>query len=229
VAQLNRGRVSDPAQAALSGSHRKAPGSAGGYLLHILNEELNVIVCRIVSGSRGANEGEWRIWPLGGVQRDKFVVDDDHGFLLLVAELFGQPLQQSYARIQRTAGLLSLGYFETARAALSITSATSFSCRHVILEGRLRFFDDTDVEVIIDKNVVNAPPARTVRPDTVDEDDIFHFGLLSLQFWNARQGGDTQYCGEQGESSKPFSSPNNVTHLSSFSNSVSRCAWWGFA
>jgi hypothetical protein len=32
VAQLNRGRVSDPAQAALSGSHRKAPGSAGGYL-----------------------------------------------------------------------------------------------------------------------------------------------------------------------------------------------------
>jgi len=33
VAQLNRGRVSDPAQAALSGSHRKAPGSAGGYLL----------------------------------------------------------------------------------------------------------------------------------------------------------------------------------------------------
>jgi putative transposase len=27
-----RGRVSDPAQAALSGSHRKAPGFAGGYL-----------------------------------------------------------------------------------------------------------------------------------------------------------------------------------------------------
>ena len=33
VAQSNRGRVSDPALAALSGSHRKAPGSAGGYLL----------------------------------------------------------------------------------------------------------------------------------------------------------------------------------------------------
>jgi hypothetical protein len=30
---MNRGRVSDPAQAALSGSHRKAPGSAEGYLL----------------------------------------------------------------------------------------------------------------------------------------------------------------------------------------------------
>src|ERR1017187_8553515 len=44
VAQLKRGRVSDPAQAALSGSHRKAPGSAGGYLLHptevILGHEL---------------------------------------------------------------------------------------------------------------------------------------------------------------------------------------------
>ena len=33
VAQPNRGRVSDPTQAALSGSHNKAPGSAGGYLL----------------------------------------------------------------------------------------------------------------------------------------------------------------------------------------------------
>ena len=33
MAQLNRGRVSVPAQAALSGSHRKASGFAGGYLL----------------------------------------------------------------------------------------------------------------------------------------------------------------------------------------------------
>jgi hypothetical protein len=32
VAQRNRGRVSVPAQAALSGSHNKAPGFAGGYL-----------------------------------------------------------------------------------------------------------------------------------------------------------------------------------------------------
>jgi putative transposase len=32
VAQINRGRVSDPAQAALSGSHQKAPGSLPGVL-----------------------------------------------------------------------------------------------------------------------------------------------------------------------------------------------------
>jgi hypothetical protein len=32
VAQFNRGRVSDPAQAALSGSQNEAPGSAGGNL-----------------------------------------------------------------------------------------------------------------------------------------------------------------------------------------------------
>jgi hypothetical protein len=32
VAQINRGRVSDPAQAALSGSHNEVPGSAGGNL-----------------------------------------------------------------------------------------------------------------------------------------------------------------------------------------------------
>jgi hypothetical protein len=33
VLQPDQGRVSDPAQAALSGSPRKAPGFAGGYLL----------------------------------------------------------------------------------------------------------------------------------------------------------------------------------------------------
>src|SRR5258708_7216655 len=51
---------------------------------------------------------------------------------------------------------------------------------HIILEGRLGLLDDGDFEAIPDKVVVNAPPARTVRPGTVDEDDIFHFGLLCL-------------------------------------------------
>jgi len=31
--KFNQGRLSDSAQAALSGSHRNASGSAGGYLL----------------------------------------------------------------------------------------------------------------------------------------------------------------------------------------------------
>ena len=48
------------------------------------------------------------------------------------------------------------------------------------MEGRLRLLDDADFEAIPDKVVVNAPPARTVRPGTMDEDDIFHVGLLSL-------------------------------------------------
>jgi hypothetical protein len=33
VTETNRGRVSDPGQAALSGSQSKPSGSAGGYLL----------------------------------------------------------------------------------------------------------------------------------------------------------------------------------------------------
>ena len=52
---------------------------------------------------------------------------------------------------------------------------------HIILIGRLGLLDHGDFEAIPDEVVVNAPPARrTVRPGTVDEDDIFHFGLLSL-------------------------------------------------
>jgi hypothetical protein len=51
---------------------------------------------------------------------------------------------------------------------------------HIIVERRLRLLDDADFEAIPDKVVVNAPPARTVRPGTVDEDYIFHVGLLSV-------------------------------------------------
>ena len=40
---------------------------------------------------------------------------------------------------------------------------------HIILEGRLGLLDDANVEAVLDKNVVNAFPARTVRPSTVDE------------------------------------------------------------
>ena len=35
LAQINRGRINDPAQAALSGSHNKASGFAGGWPLAI--------------------------------------------------------------------------------------------------------------------------------------------------------------------------------------------------
>jgi len=35
---------------------------------------------------------------------------------------------------------------------------------HIILEGRLRLLDDGDVETILDKVVVNAPPAPNRQP-----------------------------------------------------------------
>lgn len=40
--------------------------------------------------------------------------------------------------------------------------------------------NDADVVAILDKVVVNAPLAGIVRPGTVDEDDIFFGGFLSL-------------------------------------------------
>ena len=51
---------------------------------------------------------------------------------------------------------------------------------HIIMEGRLRLLDDVDLEAVPDKDVVNTPPTRTVRPGTVDENNIFHSELLSL-------------------------------------------------
>jgi hypothetical protein len=52
---------------------------------------------------------------------------------------------------------------------------------YIILEGGLRLLNDADVVAILDKVVVNAPLAGTVRPGTVDEGDIFYGGFLSLQ------------------------------------------------
>jgi hypothetical protein len=45
---------------------------------------------------------------------------------------------------------------------------------HIILEGRLRLLDDADVEAIRDKNVVDAFPARTVRPGPVNQNNILN-------------------------------------------------------
>ena len=59
----------------------------------------------------------------------------------------------------------------------------AFHGGHVILEGCLRLLDDADFEAASDKPVVNASPARPVRPGTVDENDVFHVELLRLQLW----------------------------------------------
>jgi hypothetical protein len=43
---------------------------------------------------------------------------------------------------------------------------------HIVFEGRLRFLNDTDVVAILDENIVNAFPARTIRPRTVNQNNI---------------------------------------------------------
>ena len=70
---------------------------------------------------------------------------------------------------------------KNARSVLQCEDA--FHGGYIFLEGRLRLLDDADVIAVLDKVVVNALPARTVRPGTVDEDDIFHVGLLSVKVW----------------------------------------------
>ena len=43
----------------------------------------------------------------------------------------------------------------------------------ILLERRLRLLNDADIVAIFDKNVVNAPPARTICPGAMDEYDVF--------------------------------------------------------
>jgi hypothetical protein len=43
---------------------------------------------------------------------------------------------------------------------------------HIFFKGRLRLLDDADVVAILDKNVVDASPAGTICPGTVNQNDI---------------------------------------------------------
>jgi hypothetical protein len=44
--------------------------------------------------------------------------------------------------------------------------------RHIFLEGRERLLDDADVVAILDNYVVNALPAGTVYPGTVNQNNV---------------------------------------------------------
>ena len=51
----------------------------------------------------------------------------------------------------------------------------------IFFEGRLRLLNDADVVAILDKNVVNAFPARTICPGTVNQNNIPNAMLLVLR------------------------------------------------
>jgi hypothetical protein len=52
---------------------------------------------------------------------------------------------------------------------------------HVFFERGFRLVDDADVVAILDKNVVNALPARTVYPRTVYQNNISNAMLFVLR------------------------------------------------
>src|SRR5437762_13348640 len=53
--------------------------------------------------------------------------------------------------------------------------------RHIFLKGCLRLLDDTYLVTILGENVVNAFPAGTIRPATVNKDNISHATFLALR------------------------------------------------
>src|ERR1700719_4841547 len=67
---------------------------------------------------------------------------------------------------------------QNARSVLESKDALR-SC-DILLERRLRLLHDGDVVTIIDQNVVNAFPARTICPGTVSQNDIPNAPLLVL-------------------------------------------------
>jgi hypothetical protein len=68
---------------------------------------------------------------------------------------------------------------KNARSVLLSNNALGGS--HVFTKGRLRLLDHADVVAIFDKNVVNAFPARTIHPSTVNQNNIPDAMLVVLR------------------------------------------------
>jgi hypothetical protein len=68
---------------------------------------------------------------------------------------------------------------KNARSILLSKDAPSGS--HIFFKGRLRLLDDADVKAILDKDVVDALPARTICPRTVYQNNIPNAMLLVLR------------------------------------------------
>jgi hypothetical protein len=52
---------------------------------------------------------------------------------------------------------------------------------HIVFKGRLRLLDDADVVTILDKDVVDALPAGTICPGSVNQNNVPSAILLVLR------------------------------------------------
>ena len=62
-----------------------------------------------------------------------------------------------------------------------LLSKDTFGRSHVVFKRSFRLLDDADVVVVLDKNVVNAFPARTICPSAVNQNNIPNATLLVLR------------------------------------------------
>jgi hypothetical protein len=60
-------------------------------------------------------------------------------------------------------------------------SEESLRGSHIFSKRRLGFLDEADVVPILDKNVVDAFPARTIRPGAVNQNNVPNAMLLVLR------------------------------------------------
>jgi len=62
-----------------------------------------------------------------------------------------------------------------------LQSEDAFCRRDIFFKGCLRLLDDTYLVTILDQNVVNAFPARTICPGTVNKDNISYATFFALR------------------------------------------------
>jgi hypothetical protein len=68
-----------------------------------------------------------------------------------------------------------------------LLSKDTFGRSHVVFKRSFRLLDDADVVAVLDENVVNAFPARTICPGTMHQNNIPNAMLLLLS-WERTTG-----------------------------------------
>src|ERR1700730_13060500 len=63
----------------------------------------------------------------------------------------------------------------------TLLSEDAFCGSHIFFKGCLRLLDDANVVTILDENVVNTLPARTICPGAVDQNNVLHAMVFVLR------------------------------------------------
>src|ERR1700724_3348547 len=95
----------------------------------------------------------------------------------------------------------------------TLLSEDAFCGSHIFFKGCLRLLDDANVVTILDENVVNTLPARTICPGAVDQNNVPHAMVFVLRGESAAAQQQERHAEGLGPSLYSSNAIHQITHL----------------